>query len=47
LSSEHFTFRGAEIIGLAPSARATVRLLHMNDYWRFTLREELIAIGDL
>jgi hypothetical protein len=45
--SEHFIFRGAEIIGLTPSARATVRLLHMNDYWRLALREELIAIGDL
>ncbi len=44
---EHFTFRGAEIVGLTPTGRATLRLLKMNDYWRVLLRAELIALGDL
>jgi len=44
---EHFAFRGAEIVGLTPTGRATVRLLKMNDNWRVLLRAELIALGDL
>jgi len=44
---EHFAFRGAEIVGLTATGRATIRLLKMNDYWRVVLRAELIALGDL
>lgn len=44
---DHFFLRGAEIIGLTPTGRATVRLLNMNDYRRVSLRAELIALGEL
>jgi len=44
---DHFTLRGAEIIGLTPSGRATVRLLRMNDDRRVALRAELITYGEL
>ena len=43
---EHFALRGAEVVGLSPSGRATVRLLHMNDNWRLSLRAELISLGE-
>ena len=44
---EHFTFRGAEILGFTPTGRATVRLLRMNDDRRLVLRAELIVLGEL
>ena len=44
---KHFSFRDAEIVGLTPSGRATVRLLNMNDLRRVSLRAELIALNDL
>lgn len=44
---EHFAFSDAEILGLTPTGRATVRLLNMNDYRRLSLRAELISLGDL
>ena len=45
--SEHFAFRGSEIIGLTPTGRATVRLLEMNARHRVELRSSLLAAGDL
>jgi hypothetical protein len=44
---EHFAFRGARIVGLSATGRATVRLLDMNDSRRIRLRRELILQGDL
>jgi len=44
---EHFVFRGAEIIGITPTGRATVRLLNMNALRRVRLREELLGSGEL
>jgi hypothetical protein len=44
---EHFAFSGPKIIGLTPIGRATARLLNMNDNRRLSLRQELIALGDL
>ena len=44
---DHFAFHGSTIVGLTSIGRATVRLLNMNDYRRLSLREELIALGDL
>jgi hypothetical protein len=44
---EHFTFRGAEIIGLTPTGRATVRLLNMNATGRVRLRSQLLARDEL
>ncbi len=43
---DHFTLRGAEIVGLTACGRATVRLLQMNDNWRLSLRAELISLGE-
>ncbi len=37
---ETFRFNGAEIVGLTPSGRATVKLLAFNDSYRVELREE-------
>ena len=45
--ADHFALRGAEVIGLTPTGRATVRLLNMNDYHRVSLRAELMAAGHL
>jgi hypothetical protein len=44
---DHFTIRGAEIVGLTPTGRATVRLLNMNAKHRLQLRLELLAQGQL
>lgn len=44
---EHFALRGARIVGLSETGRATVRLLDMNDRRRIRLRRELILQGDL
>ena len=40
---DHFTIRGAEIVGLTPTGRATVRLFNMNAKPRLQLRLELLA----
>jgi hypothetical protein len=45
--SEHFTLREADIVGLTPTGRGTVRLLKMNDDWRVSLRAEVIALGEM
>jgi hypothetical protein len=39
---EHFVMEGAEIVGLTPTGRATVRLLQMNAKHRLELRDWLI-----
>ena len=44
---EHFALRGARIVGLSETGRATVRLLDMNDSRRIRLRHELNLQGDL
>jgi 5-methylcytosine-specific restriction endonuclease McrA len=44
---DHFNFTGAELVGLTPSGRATLRLLHMNDLNRIELRSWLIEQGIL
>ncbi len=38
--SDHFRFRGSDIIGLTPVGRATARLLNMNALRRRQLRDE-------
>jgi len=43
---DHFAIRGAQVVGLSPSGRATVRLLNMNDGRRARLRRELIDQGE-
>ena len=45
--AEHFLFRGARIIGITPTGRATVHVLAMNDTRRLELRSELLARGQL
>ena len=45
--SEHFAFRGSEILGLTPTGRATARLLQMNARHRVELRSSLLAAGEL
>jgi hypothetical protein len=44
---EHFALHGAEIIGLTPRGRATLRLLQMNDHWRLFVRAELLGFGEI
>jgi len=44
--SSHFLFRGAEIVGITPTGRATVRLLQMNGRRRIRLRQELLERGE-
>jgi hypothetical protein len=44
---DHVMVRGAEIVGLTPTGRATVRLLNMNAKHRLQLRSELLAHGEL
>ena len=44
---EHFSFVGAEIVGLTPTGRATARLLHMNSERRLLLRKRLFAAGEM
>ena len=43
---DHFMVRGAEIVGLTPTERATVRLLNMDAKHRLQLRSELLAQGE-
>jgi hypothetical protein len=42
----HFALRGARILGLSATGRATVRLLDMNNSRRIRLRRELIRQGE-
>ena len=42
--TEHFEFRGPEILGQTPSGRATARLLKMNAPARTDLRHELFGV---
>lgn len=43
---DHFGLVGAEIVGLSPIGRATVRLLNMNSERRLLLRKQLIEEGE-
>ena len=38
---EHFTLRGARVVGLTPAGRVTVRVLNMNSVDRLELRSEI------
>jgi hypothetical protein len=42
---EHFQLVGAQIMGLTPAGRATVKLLKLNEKDRVQSRQELIADG--
>jgi 5-methylcytosine-specific restriction endonuclease McrA len=42
---DHFLLKGGGIIGLTPTGRATVRLLHMNAPQRVELRDEWLTDG--
>ena len=44
--SDHFELLDAEIVGLTPAGRATVRLLQMNAKRRVELRSSLIAAAE-
>ncbi len=44
--NDHFRLNGAEILGLTPSGRATVWLLHMNDEDRVEVRAALLKRGE-
>jgi hypothetical protein len=44
---EHFVYRGAVIVGLTPTGRATVRLLDVNAEKRVRLRAALLANNEL
>jgi hypothetical protein len=41
----HFSCRGALIVGLTPTGRATVQVLGMNGAYRVDVRGELVAQG--
>lgn len=41
----HFRWEGAEVVGLTPTGRATVRLLRMNAPRRLELREQWMDEG--
>ena len=43
--ADHFTLRGAFIVGLTPTGRTTVYVLAMNARRRLNVRAELIAQG--
>ena len=42
---QHFSLKGAEIIGRTPTGRATVALLRLNSPERLAKREALIELG--
>ena len=43
--NDHFATRGAKIVGLTPTGRATAQLLNMNDSRRVDLREQWLDEG--
>ena len=43
----HFRWEGAVLFGLTPIGRATIRVLHINDFLRVRLRKQLEAEGAL
>ena len=45
LWADHFAIRGATLVGLTPSGRATVQVLAMNSPGRVEVRELLIDLG--
>jgi hypothetical protein len=44
--ADHFTLRGASIVGLTPTGRATVYVLAMNAAHLIDLRSDLLALGE-
>ena len=42
---DHFRLIGADIAGITPQGRTTVRMLHFNDADQLELRAALIALG--
>ena len=44
---DHFSFVGAEIVGLTPTGRATARLLGMNAERRLLLRKRLFSAEEM
>lgn len=45
--NEHFVWRHAELIGLTPTGRVTVRILNMNSRYRLHLREAILSNGHI
>ena len=45
--SRHFHWQGATLIGRTPEGRATIRVLHINDFLRVRLRTQLVSEGVL
>ncbi len=45
--SRHFRWDGALLVGLTPVGRATIRVLHINDFLRVGLRTQLVSEGVL
>ncbi len=43
--NDHFQLVGAVIVGLTPTARATIELLRLNDNERLAMRQALIDAG--
>ena len=43
--TKHFCWNGPYLVGLTPTGRVTVALLHINDEYRVELRETLIEEG--
>jgi hypothetical protein len=43
----HFRWQGARLVGRTAVGRTTIRVLHINDWLRVQLREELMAEGVL
>jgi hypothetical protein len=44
--SEHFAWKGMQIVGQTPIGRATVDLLAMNQWERVEIRENLQSLGE-
>ncbi|HEY2840922.1 MAG TPA: HNH endonuclease [Pirellulales bacterium] len=44
--AEHFAWQGTILIGKTSTARATLRLLAMNDWQRVELRDNLLSLGE-
>ena len=45
--SRHFRWQGSTLIGRTPVGRATIRVLHINEYLRVRLRAQLVSEGVL
>lgn len=45
--TRHFRWNGSVLMGLTPVGRATIRVLHVNDFMRVRLRAQLVSEGVL